>query len=314
MIRQRTVARILFILMSLVFTAVFSPAEAATPRLRVSGWTLPFNLPVMVELERGDYARAFSDFDVRTVDLQSGPKLMAALAAGDLDIVQGIGDAAFLVAASEGVDAKILGVNHRSPKAFAVVTNRPEIRSVADLRGKRVAGLRGSVVHEVFLDALREAGMTVRDVEFFPMPVAQASATLLAGRVDAALLVGSEILHARKSGARVLVDGEGRVRGLSFVVARGAFLEAHPEVAARFEALRERTLRRIEEEPEAAARTAAKATRLDAADIATLAGWYDFSYALDEEDLRSLEATKRYLRENRLLREDVDVASLIYRK
>jgi ABC-type amino acid transport substrate-binding protein len=42
--------------------------------------------------------------------------------------------------------------NSRSPKSFAVVSNSRDVKNVSDLRGRRVAGLRGSVVHQVFND------------------------------------------------------------------------------------------------------------------------------------------------------------------
>ncbi|MDR1965227.1 MAG: hypothetical protein LBQ36_00835, partial [Synergistaceae bacterium] len=92
--KRRVLAAAVFALLA---GALSAPAAFAGPALRISGWARPFNLPVMMELESGAYKKAFGEFDVSVVDLQSGPNLMSALEAGEVDIVQGIGDAAFLV-------------------------------------------------------------------------------------------------------------------------------------------------------------------------------------------------------------------------
>jgi sulfonate transport system substrate-binding protein len=303
----------LLFLFALLTLACGASAHAERPPLRISGWTKPFNLPVMVELARGSYGDAFGDFETSIVNMPSGPNLMAALASGEVDIVQGIGDAAFLVSASEGIDAKIFAVNARSPKAFAVVSNNPEVKTAADLRGRRVAGLRGSVVHQVFVEVLAENGMTESDVEFFPMPVANAASTLLAGEVDAALLVGGDIPRALSSGAVVLADGEGRVRGLSFAVIRASFLREHPDVVDRFIEMRAATLAAISENPAEALAIASRDTKQESSDIERTMSWYDFGCEITSDDVGSMERTKKYLMNNGIMRRDVDIYSLFAR-
>jgi sulfonate transport system substrate-binding protein len=266
----------------------------------------------MIELDRGTYAKAFPEFDISVVNMQTGPQLMAAMAAGEIDIVQGIGDAAFLVAAAGGVDAKIIASSSRSPKAFAVVAGK-DIEGIAGLKGKKVAGLRGSVVHQVFVSALAEAGLSETDVEFFPMPVAQAASTLLAGRVDAALLVGGEILRAAKAGARVIADGEGRVEGLSLVVASSRFIEDHPNAAGTFRGMRAGTLAFMKANPGLAIAAAATDTGLAQADVESMMGWYDFDAEIRPGDRQSLSSTLKYLLDQKLIEKEIDVDSLVLR-
>ena len=297
----------------LLLSLISQAACAAPVPLRISGWTRPFNLPVMMELAGGSYEKTFPEFSVSIVDMQSGPNLMASLEAGEVDIVQGIGDAAFLVAAAAGVGAKIFAVNSRSPKAFAVVSNSPEIKTIKDLKGRRVAGLRGSVVHQVLAEALAENGMAESDVEFFPMPLANAASTLLAGKVDAALLVGGDIQRAKNAGATVLADGEGRVRGLSLVVIRIPFLLEHPDVAGRFLEMRRATLASIADDPAAALAIAAKDIKQDAAAVEPMMSLYDFDCELTSEDISSMERTKKYLTDSGILKKEVDVEAVLAR-
>jgi sulfonate transport system substrate-binding protein len=292
-----------------VSVSAFGAEKAA---LRLSGWKLPFNVPVIIELDRGTYAKAFPEFDISVVNMQTGPQLMAAMAAGEIDIVQGIGDAAFLVAAAGGVDAKIIAASSRSPKAFAVVAG-DGVSGIVGLKGKKVAGLRGSVVHQVFVSALAEAGLSEADVEFFPMPVAQAASTLLAGRVDAALLVGGEILRATKAGAKVIADGDGRVEGLSLVVASSRFIADHPDAPDAFRVMREGTLAFMKANPSLAIAAAATDTGLAQTEVESMMGWYDFDAAIRPSDRQSLSSTLKYLLEQKLASKEIDVDSLVLR-
>ncbi|MDR3164911.1 MAG: ABC transporter substrate-binding protein [Synergistaceae bacterium] len=294
----------------MIFLPLLADDARAKESLKISAWTRPFNLPVMMELANGSYERTFSEFDVSVADMSSGPNLMAALEAGEVDIVQGIGDAAFLVAVSSGVDAKILAVNARSPKSFAVVSNNRDVKNISDLRGRRVAGVRGSVVHQVFAEALAENGMTEADVEFYPMPLANAASALLAGKCDAALLVGGDIPRVVKAGGTVLADGEGRVRGLSFAVVKTSFLKSHPDLPGRFTAMRKDTLGRIAADRDGAIKTAAADTKQSAADIEPMMPWYDFDCDVTDDDLDSMGKTKKYLIDNKIMRNDIDIFSL----
>jgi NitT/TauT family transport system substrate-binding protein len=67
------------------------------------------------------------------------------------------------------------------------IVARKEIKSIRDLKGKRVAVLRGSV-SEFFLGVLlRDAGLSERDLEVVNMKHGDAGAALVAGKVDAAV-------------------------------------------------------------------------------------------------------------------------------
>lgn len=317
MIRRKKLIKTFLASFALALLLAVAPASssygAAAAALRISCWKLPFNLPVMFERAHGSYAKAFPNMKVSEIDLQSGPKQMAAIAAGDLDVAQGIGDAAFLVASAGGVDMRIVAVSSRSPKAFAVMTNNPDIRSIPDLKGKKVAGLRGSVVHQILISALAEHGMKESDLEFFPMPVAQAAVTLLAERVDAALLVGSEIARVEKSGARRLADGQGRVTGLSLVVAGTKFLRENPGFAGRFQKLREATLSEIQSDKRPAMRLAARETGMSEWDVTVMADWYDFGVKFTDADMKSLESTLKYLTEQKMVTKPVDLPALVWK-
>ena len=305
-----------FIVLLSIFAllTLYSPAtaEVAPQRIRISQWHLPLNLPVIAAETWKSYEKAFPKSNVETLSLASGPKQLEAMAAKELDIAQGIGAAAVLTSAANGLDVQIIGVNSRSPKAFAVVTLNPKIKNISDLRGKKVAGLRASVVHQVFSIALAEAGMTEKEVEFFPMPIAQAATTLLTGKVDAALLVGYEIRRALKAGGRILADGQGRVEGLSLIVARRDFIQKYPSTIRQFLKVREEIIARIDKNPAEIQSIAAKKLSLSLPDLKEMLSWYDFSTKLTDKDKISLKKTEDYLLKQRLIRSPIERSRLLY--
>ena len=198
----------------MVFFLLFisGAAGAREKEIRIALWKLPLNLPAMAAADGRVYERAFEgEYKIRYIDLPSGPKQVQAMAAGELDIAEGLGAAAALVGMANGADITIIGANSRSPEAFAVVIKDPEIKSIRTLKEKsrRTEGicspsaLCGTVECR---GALREG---CRVLSHDPRT---AASSLTAGRVDAALLAGTEILRAEKGGCRILSDGRAHRR------------------------------------------------------------------------------------------------------
>ena len=62
---------------------------------------------------------------------------------------------------------------------------RPGIKSVKELKGKKIGVEIGFVSHLILLNGLEKAGLTEADVELVNMPTHQAAQTLASGDVDA---------------------------------------------------------------------------------------------------------------------------------
>ena len=286
---------------------------AASPKsIRITDWKLPFNMHVIMAKSEKIYEKSFPGTSIDWLKLASGPKQLEAIAAGELDIAVGVGDSAALIALANGLDAKIIGVNSVSPGAFAVVTNNPSVKKIVDLKGKKVVGLRGSVVYQVFLAALSESGLSEKDVEFFPMPVAQAAATLLSKRADAALLVGPEIIRLKKSGGRVLADGRGRVAGISLILARSGFVDKYPEAVLKFIEATAKADALIVSDRAKSVKLAAKETMMSEADADESFGMYSFDVKITPQVMKELEKTAALLYKQKFIKKMPDAASFIW--
>ena len=81
------------------------------------------------------------------------------------------------------------------------------IRTVAELRGKKIAVPQGSSAHGLALLALKNAGLTPSDVQLdFLSPAAGATA-FASGKVDAWSIWNPQVSLAVQQGARILVKG-----------------------------------------------------------------------------------------------------------
>ena len=148
--------------------------------------------------------------------------LLEALNAGALDLGHQ-GDFAFLTAFAAGARLKAIGASRALPAGQAILVRSPSIRSVADLRGRKVAGNRAGWGQYLIHAALQQAGVPVAAVDLKLLPPADAALAFRSGGVDAWAVwdpyVSFEVLTF---GARVLVDGSGLSPSITFVAATEA--------------------------------------------------------------------------------------------
>ena len=150
----------------------------------------------------------------------------------------GCGDAPFTFAAAAGVPVRaFLAFRNRQDGLAILVAPDSPIRTVADLKGKRIATNRGSIGHQVVLAALEEAGLPADSVRFHFLPPADAKLALASGAVDAWSTWEPYTSAAELAGlVRVLRDGNGITPGLSYAVASESALKAKRPLLADFAA------------------------------------------------------------------------------
>ncbi|OJT74701.1 ABC transporter substrate-binding protein, partial [Clostridioides difficile] len=245
-------------------------------------------------------------------EITTGPEQTQALAAGEIDFLHALGGTSALIAASNGVELKILNTYSRSPKGFMILTNNNSIKSAADLVGKKVAGPKGTILHQVLISALDKEGLSMDDVEFVNMGIPEASAALSDGSVDAALIAGPAALKAMKSGSKLVANGEGLVDGIIVTAVSTDFAEKHPEIVERFMKVEKETLEYVNNNFDEAMEKVAKEVDLSLEETKELYAWYDFSLDITDKDISSLEDTQDFLIKNKLQEKKVNIKELIY--
>lgn len=290
-------------------------AGAAEKGLAITYVKSPLNIPSILEKRLGLLEAEFGPlgYVVSHPEITSGAQQSQALAAGSVQVANCIGGTSLLIAAAQGLDIRIAGIYSRSPRSFCLVVKDPAIRSAADLRGKKVAGPKGTVLHQLLLAGLKRDGLEASQVEHIEMGIPAAVAALMSGSIDGALAAGPLALKALEGGARVLFNGEGLVEGTIVIGVSGAALEERPDLAERMVGVHRRALAYAAEHPEETVTIASEETGLAPEQVREMAKFYDFDPEIRPEDIAELERTMRFLVDEGLATRFVDPASLIVR-
>jgi sulfonate transport system substrate-binding protein len=157
-------------------------------------------------------------FTVQWVNIHGGPAITEAFHAGALDV--GISaDVPPIHAIWVGIPVKIIAVRlHRDPAAHPLyvlgIAPHAQLRTLAELRGKRIAYSPGQVQGEVVLRTLKEQGLAASDVTLVELPSTADVYfdALSSGAVDVAPIAAGAVAkryveHFGGQGARVLPHG-----------------------------------------------------------------------------------------------------------
>jgi sulfonate transport system substrate-binding protein len=167
-------------------------------------------------------------YTVSWKEFPAGPQLLEALRAGTIDVGHG-GEAPPIFAQAAGTRLLYIGHEPAAPRAEAILVAKDSpIRTVSDLRGRKIGLNRGSNVHYLLVRALERAGVKYGDVEIVDLAPAAGRTAFEKGAVDAWAIWDPYLAAAQVSlGARTLVDGTALVSNHEFLFAARPFAEAH---------------------------------------------------------------------------------------
>ncbi len=273
----------------------------------------PLNVPSIVEKKKGVFAEAFGKegYEVSYSDLTTGPEQTQALASGDIQFLNAVGATSVILAASNDADIKILSTYSRSPKAFKLFSADDSIEVPEDLKGKKVAGPKGTILHELLNAYLTSAGMTENDIEFLAMDIPSSQAALAGGSVDAALLAGPVAYNMEQDGFHVVTDGVGLTDATIVTAASGTFCEEHPELVEVFLEAQKQILDYMDTNYDECMTVAAEETELSEDAVKEMYGMYDFRMEITEDDIAAMEKTKQFMLGSGMIENDVDISSLL---
>lgn len=210
---------------------VFDRAKAAETKTLRIGWQK--NGVVALAKSKGALERRFADrgIEVSWSEFTSGPPLLEALGADALDF-GATGDVPPLFAQASGQKLLYVGTYAGSPQGSAVLVHKDSpIRTLADLKGKKIAFKRGSSAHNVTVKVLRKGGLTPDDIEPLDLAPPDALAAFRAGSIDAWTIWDPYLAVAESDpDARVLTTAEGIVPVWSYFLGNSTFATAHPDV------------------------------------------------------------------------------------
>jgi len=192
-------------------------ALAADPVVLRIGDQNYYNIRASVELSK---ALEGATYKVEWAPFQAAAPLAEALDAGAIDIGF-LGDSGFLFLAAKSPNARLIGVTRQNPKTVGLlVPQNSPAKSIADLKGKKVAYWPGAWSQQLTLGALDKAGLPSNYVDFVKLMPLDAANALPGGSIDAFPVwepyISQQVV---KFGARVLFTAEGIIPAQSAIAA-----------------------------------------------------------------------------------------------
>jgi NitT/TauT family transport system substrate-binding protein len=197
--RASTMRKFLTMVAALAAAALVLPGagHAQSNKLVIGMPTSPPNvvhMPVIVALDLGLYKKYGADVSI--VALDGGVKVYRAMLSGNIDIAEA---PAAVTAVGVAKGAKVKGILGTLDKFEASMVVRGNIKTMADLKGKRI-GIQqpGGFADILSRNVLRAAHVNPKDVNFVTIATEDVPA-LVADQVDTAILhVEQEILAKEK--------------------------------------------------------------------------------------------------------------------
>ncbi|WPP00138.1 sulfonate ABC transporter substrate-binding protein [Pseudomonas sp. HR96] len=229
--RTQILRRSLFALFSAaVAFGALSQAQADTLRIGYQKYGTLVLLKARGSLEK---RLAEQGVQVQWTEFPGGPQLLEGLNVGSIDF--GVtGETPPVFAQAAGADLVYVAYEPPAPASEAILVPKDSpIKSVAELKGKKVVLNKGSNVHYLLVRALEDAGLKYSDIQTVFLAPADARAAFERGAVDAWVIWDPYQAAAENQlKARTLRDASGLADNHQFYLATRPFAAEHPQVIA----------------------------------------------------------------------------------
>ena len=182
---------------------------------------------------RGDLDKALKEkgVTVKWVEFPAGPQLLEGLNVGSVSFGEA-GEAPPIFAQAANANIVYVANQPAAPLAEALIVPKDSaIKSIQDLKGKRVVLNKGSNVHYLLLKVLEANHLKLDDIQVIYLPPADARAAFEKGAVDAWVIWDPFFAAAEQQlGAKVLATGQNLVSNHQFYLADRQFAQQHPDV------------------------------------------------------------------------------------
>lgn len=248
----------------------------------------------LIAIDKGLFAA--EGIQVKGVLFNNGPACAEALYTGAVDVAT-MGDTTALISVSKDPYVRILASHGAGEHRHRIiVANASPLRTLADLKGKRVGVKKGTSTHGGFLALLAANGLRVADIKMLDLSPDLLPEALSAGSLDA--FVASEptpsVSEIRGGRELATLGGLGNDYPL-LVVAKSAVLQKREaELVAFFRALR-RAEQFIHKNPAETAAILGKVGRIAAGTARAAMARHSYILRLDGKVLKSLEQTTAFL-------------------
>jgi sulfonate transport system substrate-binding protein len=253
--------------------------------------------------------------EVRWIDFQFGPPLLEAINAGSVDFGF-VGDSPPIFAQAGGARIRYVAAVKSDGNTQAIIVPQDSaIKTLADLKGKRVAFGKGSSAHNLLVAALEKAGLAWSDISPAPLAPADATAAFVKGSVDAWSIWDPYLALAElKEKARVIAFDKDVHKPNAFYIAASDFVEKYPSQVARLNAVFASEGGWADTHHEEVAKAQAEATGVDIEAIRRFVDRSNYRVVpVDDEVIRSQQIVADRFARLGLIPKPVNVSDIVWK-
>lgn len=244
---------------------------------------------------------------------QNGPPINEGIASKRVDFAV-LGEGAVLGGANNNLDTKLLSLAADGKVGInSIITTKDSgIKSVKQLKGKKIAVAFGTS-HQVFLlKVLDQEGLSADDVTLVNLSVSDAHPAFQTAQVDAWVTADLYANIEAANGAVLIANGsQYDIYSPNFYVARGEFAEKHPEIVKSILVAINRANELLKTDEDQYYEVAAKAIGQEVETLRSLETYELLNDVPSEELLDQLQESTVILKELEYLTNDIDIRSLL---
>lgn len=258
-----------------------------------------WNAQIIIAYQNGYFDEVFADKNVKIeiTDFANGPAANEAFVAGDLDIINGIGDQPVIIGIGNEVDTKILsGAAKQGENIGIIAPKESKINSPSDLKGKRIGVFIGTYVHKSVIGILNDAGIDEDEVELVNISsTSDATAAFDSGDIDAYLSMSGDYIQEKLAEGYVKVVDCSAHPAYSYIVASSDFVDNNQDILELFFEALVKAQNYIETDTEAAYQIIADFAELDVETVKNTIEGAQIQLAWDDEYKQNLIDTYDFL-------------------
>lgn len=165
--------------------------------------------------------------DVKWIEFSSGPPMMEAMNVGSIDF-GAVGDSPPVFAQAAGAAIVYAAGQPITNGQGILVPKESPIRTIADLKGKRIGFTKGSSAHNIVVQTLEKAGLTYADISPVYLTPPDAGPAFANGSIEAwAIWDPYFAIGEAKQGGRILINSREITKTNSFYIANREFAKSH---------------------------------------------------------------------------------------
>jgi len=222
-----------FVAAALGLIAMASVQPAMSEEIRI-GYQKSSTLTAILKTN-GELEKALAPLGVTISwhEFTSGLPLLEAINIGSIDFGADVADTVPIFAQAAGAKLAYVAEEAASPAAQAIVVPQSTtIKTVADLKGKKIAVTKGAGSHYLLLAALAKSGLSFKDITPAYLTPADGRAAFVSNNVDAWVAWDpflTSALHQTKG--RILSDGSNGLASYKrYYLASAAYADKHDQV------------------------------------------------------------------------------------